>query len=50
MSAQFTATGARLDSVLALVQTGKGTLGKVRHRLGPLLEHGAAHRFASTRW
>ena len=28
MSAQFTATGARLDSVLALVQTGKGTLGK----------------------
>lgn len=28
MSAQFTATGARLDSVLMLVQTGKGTLGK----------------------
>jgi phospholipid/cholesterol/gamma-HCH transport system substrate-binding protein len=28
MSSQFTATGARLDSVLALVQTGKGTLGK----------------------
>ena len=28
MSAQFTATGARLDSVLTLVQTGKGTLGK----------------------
>lgn len=28
MSAQFTATGARLDSVLALVQGGKGTLGK----------------------
>lgn len=29
MSAQFTVTGARLDSVLALVQTGKGTLGKM---------------------
>jgi len=28
MSTQFTATGARLDSVLNLVQTGKGTLGK----------------------
>ncbi len=28
MSAQFAATGARLDSVLMLVQTGKGTLGK----------------------
>lgn len=28
MSAQFTATGARLDSVLMLVQSGKGTLGK----------------------
>ena len=28
MSAQFTATGARLDSVLMLVQAGKGTLGK----------------------
>ena len=28
MSAQFTATGARLDSVLMLVQTGRGTLGR----------------------
>lgn len=28
MSAQFTSTGARLDSVLALVQHGQGTLGK----------------------
>ena len=28
MSSQFTATGVRLDSVLALVQTGRGTLGK----------------------
>ena len=28
MSKQFTATGARLDSVLMLVQSGKGTLGK----------------------
>jgi phospholipid/cholesterol/gamma-HCH transport system substrate-binding protein len=28
MSAQFTATGARLDSVLMLVQAGKGTFGK----------------------
>ena len=28
MSTQFAATGARLDSVLNLVQTGKGTLGK----------------------
>ena len=29
MTAQFTVTGARLDSVLNLVQTGKGTLGKM---------------------
>ncbi len=28
MTAQFTATGARLDSVLMLVQSGKGTMGK----------------------
>ena len=42
MTAQLTATGARLDTLLAGMNRGQGTLGQVRHRQRALLRHAGA--------
>ena len=44
MTAQFTTTGARLDTVLMRVQTGKGTIGKFATDTALYADHAGGSR------